>query len=78
MQNFKKCNLFWLRKISQDEWMIKDIVEKMDIMREAMVEMMEKTKEYYASKAESDKVYKEHKDRIKDKLKNKNNMGYYS
>jgi len=78
LQNFKVGNLMWLRKIAQDEWFIKDIVGKIDIMREALVEMMEKTKEYYGSKVDSSKIYEEHKDRIKDKLKNNRNAGYFS
>jgi hypothetical protein len=32
MQNFKKANLYWIRKIVQDERMIKDIVVQLDEM----------------------------------------------
>ncbi len=78
MQNFKKTNLFWLRKIAQDETMIKDIVEKMDIMREALVEMMEKTKEYYSGQSTSASNLKQRKDQIKNKLKNNHGYNLYS
>jgi len=36
MQTFKKANLFWIRKIAQDERMLHDIVEKMDEYRELL------------------------------------------
>jgi len=36
MQNFKKANIFWLRKIAQDEWMLKDIAEKVGNMGEIL------------------------------------------
>jgi hypothetical protein len=40
MQNFKKANLYWLRKIVQDEKYLKDCVDKMYDMKEALEEMM--------------------------------------
>ena len=78
MQSFKKGNLYWLRKIAQDEWMIKDIVEKMDVMREALVEMMAKTKEYYANESLTPEKLEQHKDKIKTKLKKKRGYNIYS
>jgi len=75
MQNFKKANLYWIRKIAQDEWMIKDIVEKMDEMRHSLAEMMEAQKEYNnTNKLTSDKL-KERKEQIKNKVKDKH--GYF-
>jgi len=78
MQGFKKANLFWLRKIAQDEWMIKDVVEKMDIMRQALVDMMEAQKEYYSGQSTSASNLKQRKDQIKNKLKNKHGYNIYS
>ena len=78
MQSFKKGNIYWLRKIAQDEWMIKDIVEKLDVMREALVEMMEVQKKYYSNKALTPEKLKEHKDKIKNKVKNKHGYDIYT
>ena len=78
MQGFKKANLFWLRKIAQDEWMIKDIVQKMDEMRQALVEMMEMQKEYYTTGKLSSDKFKERKDQVKKKLKSKHRYNIYS
>lgn len=40
MQNFKKANLFWLRKIAQDEWAMKRIVEQINEMSDALKKLM--------------------------------------
>lgn len=78
MQSFKKANLYWIRKIAQDEWMIKDVVEKIDGMREALVEMMETQKQYYVSHPLSSDRLKERKDQIKNKIKNNHGYNIYS
>jgi len=78
MQNFKKANIYWVRKIAQDEWMIKDIVQKMDEMRQALVEMMEMQKEYYTTGKLSSDKFKERKDQVKKKLKSKHRYNIYS
>lgn len=75
MQGFKKGNIFWLRKIAQDETMIKDIVVKLDEMREALDEMMKKHREYYDNFPQNDKKFDERKEQIKKKLKE--NHGYH-
>ena len=78
LQSFKKANIYWLRKIAQDEWMIKDIVIKIDSMREVLVEMMEAQKQYNASHALDPDKLKEHKDQIKRKTKDKHGYSFYS
>jgi hypothetical protein len=78
MQSFKKANIYWLRKISQDEWMIKDVVDKIDGMRESLVKMMEIQKEYFANNSGNSAKFKEHKDKIKNKLKNNHGYNIYS
>ena len=78
MQSFKKANIFWLRKIAQDEWMIKDIVEKMDEMRQALAEMMEMQKEYNTNNSLTTDKLKKRKDQIKNKIKNKHGYNFYS
>jgi len=44
LQNFKKANIYWLRKIVQDEVFLKDIVEKMEEMRDNLFELAEALK----------------------------------
>jgi len=39
MQHFKKANLLWLRKISQDEWYLRKIVEQMNHMADQLDKM---------------------------------------
>ena len=78
LQSFKKANIYWLRKIVQDEWMIKDIVIKMDGMREALVEMMEAQKQYKASLTLDPDKLKEHKDKIRNEIKNMHGYNFYS
>lgn len=78
MQSFKKANIYWIRKIAQDEWMIKDIVEKIDGMREALVEMMEAQKEYYSSHLLDSNKFKGRKDQVKNRLKGKHGYNIYS
>ena len=41
LQNFKKGNLYWLRKIAQDEKMLKDVVDDMLSVKENLVELAE-------------------------------------
>ncbi|MEE9439570.1 MAG: hypothetical protein V3V14_11260 [Saprospiraceae bacterium] len=41
LQNFKKGNLYWLRKIAQDEKMLKEVVEDMLTVKENLVELAE-------------------------------------
>jgi len=38
MQTFKKANLYWIRKIAQDERMLESVVQKMDEYRELLTE----------------------------------------
>lgn len=77
MQNFKKGNLYWLRKIAQDEWMIKDIVQKMDTMREALVEMMNGMREYWKQKNMNPESLKENGKELTEEEKKKNAQGFY-
>ncbi len=78
MQSFKKANIFWLRKIAQDEWMIKDIVIKMDEMREVLSEMMEAQKQYNTNNPLSSDKLKKRKDQIKNGMKNDHGYHLYS
>lgn len=41
MQSFKKANLYWLRKIAQDEKMLKGVVDDMLTVKENLVELSE-------------------------------------
>ncbi len=78
MQGFKKANLYWLRKIAQDEEMLKEVVDKIDGMREGLVKMMTKLREYYKEKATPKEVFEEHKQQVKNKLKNSHGYDMYS
>ena len=40
LQNFKKANLFWIRKVAQDEEILRNIVKKMDEMRGILQKQM--------------------------------------
>jgi hypothetical protein len=42
---WRKTNLYWLRKIAQDEYILKDIVMKMDELREFITEMYRQVRE---------------------------------
>lgn len=64
LQNFKKANLYWLRKIVQDEEFLKDIVDQMLEMKETIIELadalkvslqMAKTKTDYKKKLQENK-----------------------
>jgi hypothetical protein len=50
LQNFKKGNLFWLRKIAQDEAFIKDIVVKLDDMVTLITDLYKQIKEELKTK----------------------------
>ena len=47
MQTFKKANLYWIRKIAQDEKMLHDIVEKMDEYRDLLSKATDFIKKNY-------------------------------
>lgn len=78
MQNFKKANLYWVRKVAQDEEMIKNVVIKMEGMMEALIEMMEKQKETYSSKCLNSEKLNDRKKEIKNRLKDKHGYDFYS
>ena len=42
---WRKTNLYWLRKIAQDEYLLKDIVMKMDELRQFISEMYNQVRE---------------------------------
>lgn len=78
MQNFKKGNIYWIRKIAQDEEMIKNVVIKMEGMMEALIEMMEKQREFYSNKCLTSEKLKDRKEQIKNRLKDKHGYNFYS
>jgi len=78
MQGFKKANLYWLRKIAQDEHMLKDIVEKLDGMRETLQQMMKETTKYVEQHRTPDEKFKEHAEAVKQKVKESGEFGYFS
>ena len=39
LSQFKKGNLYWLRKIAQDEWMLKSMSDQINTMRELLLKM---------------------------------------
>lgn len=73
LQNFKKANLYWLRKIVQDEKYLKDIVEKMDEMRETLFELADALK--ISLKLATKKT--DFKKRLEEKKEERRNMIYY-
>lgn len=73
MQDFKKANLYWIRKIAQDELYLKQIVEQMDEMRILLQDAIK-----YAREMETKRSNVDYKDRAKEKKKELKNYGYYS
>lgn len=73
MQNFKKANLYWIRKVSQDEQMLKGIVEKMDEMREVLEQAIEFTRDIV--KGKNNEKYEKRLDEVKER---KRNQSFYS
>lgn len=46
MQTFKKANLYWIRKIAQDERMLESVVQKMDEYRELLTQATQFIRDY--------------------------------
>ena len=74
LQSFKKANLYWLRKIVQDETFLKDIVGQMEEMKETIVELAGVFKvNLKIAKSKTD-----YKKRAEEKKREPRNTGYYS
>jgi hypothetical protein len=61
MQKFKKANLYWIRKVVQDERMIKEVADKMNEMKENLLELADALKvslKMAKAKKEKDKEVK--------------------
>jgi len=75
LHNFKKANLYWIRKVSVEEEQLRKIVEQMDEMKEILSDAIKKAKKY--KKIRDEKEYEEHTDTIKEKVKKQQGYGYY-
>jgi len=58
--------------------MIKNVVIKMEGMMDALIEMMEKQREFYSSKHLTSEKLNDRKEQIKNKLKDKHGYNFYS
>lgn len=71
MQKFKKANLYWIRKIVQDERQIKEVADKMIEMKETLIDLADALKislKMAKAKKETDgKVETKHEDNVLDK-----------
>ncbi|MHA1408723.1 MAG: hypothetical protein ACTSQY_00145 [Candidatus Odinarchaeia archaeon] len=76
MQNFKKANLYWLRKIAQDEKILIDIVEKMVEMKDALFELVKKTKRILFEA--NDEKIKKHKEIVKKEMMDNKKFNYFT
>jgi len=76
MQNFKKANLYWLRKIAQDEKILIDIVEKMVEMKDALFELVKKTKRILFEA--NDEKIKKHKEIVKKEMMDNKKINYFT
>lgn len=74
MQSFKKGNLYWLRKIAQQEQILEGIVSKIDEGTKALVEMNRKTRKMFKDITSNDDKYKKREEEVKTRLKE--NHGY--
>lgn len=67
LQSFKKANLYWLRKIVQDEEFLKGIVGQMEEMKDTIIELADALKvslKMVKSKQENNKVEETQKEEI--------------
>jgi len=78
MQNFKKANLYWLRKIAQDEQMLTGVVEKIEEMRETLTQQMKETTKYIDDHYDKTNKFEQHKEQVKRKVDSKQGYNYHT
>lgn len=74
LQSFKKANLYWLRKIVQDEVFLKDIVGQMEEMKDTIVELAD----IFKVNLKMAKSKRDNKKITENKKTEEHNVSYYS